>query len=208
MKKYVTEFIGAFFLVFVTLLVSTNGTGALAPLAIGAVLAGMAYAARDSSGAHFNPAISLAVLMQSKLSRFDFPYFVVAQVFGAVIAALLAAFLLHRNGGPGPEARPHDVLPTLLAEFFGSFALAFVVRSVAANPSQEGISHYGLAMGLTFTGLSYALAGISGGAFNPALALGMAVGHLIAWNELWMYLVANLLGAAAAASILLGTKEE
>ena len=71
MKKYVAEFIGTFFLVLVIVLVANNGTGALAPLATGGVLAAMAYTARHISGAHFNPAVSLALLLQGKLSRFD-----------------------------------------------------------------------------------------------------------------------------------------
>ena len=103
MKKYVAEFIGSFFLVFVIVLVANNGTGALAPLAMGGILTVMAYAARPVSGAHFNPAVSLALLLQGKLSRFDFPYYVVAQLLGAILAALLSAFCC---AAPAPVLNP------------------------------------------------------------------------------------------------------
>ena len=176
-------------------------SGALAPLAIGGMLTVMAYAARDLSGAHFNPAVSLAALLQGQLSRFDFPYYVVAQLLGAIPAALLAIFLLRSGGGPAPEPRSYEVLPALLAEFLGTFALAYVVLHVAARPGNENQSHYPLAIGLTVMSAAYALGGISGGAFNPAVAFGFAVGHLAFWDNLWIYLIANLLAAAAAASV-------
>ena len=203
MKKYVAEFIGSFFLVFVIVLVANNGTGALAPLAMGAILTVMAYAARDLSGAHFNPALSLAALMRGQLSRFDFPYYVVAQLLGAMLAALLATFLLRSGGGPPPEPRSYDGLPALLAEFFGSFALVYVVLNVVGRRDHEYEHHYGLALGGTAMSMAYALGGISGGAFNPAVAVGMAVAHLVVWDDLWIYLIANLLGAAAATSVFL-----
>lgn len=201
MKKYVAEFIGTFFLVFILVLVTNNGSGALAPLATGGMLAVMAYAVRDISGAHFNPAVSLAVLLQGKLSRFDFPYYVVAQLLGAIPATLLAIFLLRSGGGPAPEPRSYEVLPALLAEFFGAFALAYVVLNVSARPGNENQSQYPVAIGLTVMSATYALGGVSGGAFNPAVALGFAVGHMGFWDNLWIYLIANLLAAAAAASI-------
>ncbi len=201
MKKYVAEFIGTFFLVFSMVLVTNNGTGALAPLAVGAALTVMTYATAHLSGAHLNPAVSFAVLMRGKLSRFDFPYYVVAQLLGAGLAALIATFLLRSGGGPGPESRSYEVLPALLAEFFGSFALAFVVLNCTTTRANTGNSHYGLAIGLTMLSMSYALGGVSGGAFNPAIALGMSVGHMVAWDDLWLYLLGDLLGAAAGASV-------
>ncbi len=205
MKKYVAEFIGTFFLVLVLVLVTNNGMGALAPLAIGGAMAAMAYTARLISGAHFNPAVSLALLLQGKLSRFDFPYYVVAQLLAAVMAALLAAFLLS-SMGPSPEPRSHDALPALLAEFFGAFALIYVVLNVTAAQSVEDQSHYPLATGISLMTVTYALGGISGGVFNPAVAVGMAVSHLLGWEDLWMYLLGTLLAAAAATSVFQALK--
>ena len=89
----------------------------------------------------------------------------------------------------------------MLAEFFGTFALAYVVLNVATTRSNEGNSHYGLAIGFTVMSAAYALGGISGGAFNPAVALGISIGHMVPWSDIWIYLAGDLLGAAAAATV-------
>ncbi len=200
MKKYLAEFIGTFFFVLVIVMTVNNGTGALAPLAIGSALMVMIYATGHISGGHLNPAVSLAVMLRGKLSRQDFPYYVIAQLLGAALAALIASFLLTSGGGPAPEPRAHDMLPALLAEFFGTFALAFVVLNVATTQTNAGNSHYGLAIGFTVLISAYALGGISGGAFNPAVAVGISVGNIVPWSDIWIYLVGDLLGAAAAAT--------
>ena len=121
------------------------------------------------------------------------------------MAALLASFLLS-SVGPSPEPRSHDALPALLAEFFGAFALFFVVLNVTTAPSLEDQSHYPLAIGLSLMTITYALGGISGGVFNPAVAVGMAVGHMLGWEDLWVYLLGNLLAAAAATSVFQAMK--
>lgn len=198
MKKYIAECIGTFFLVLVIVLTVNNGTGALAPLAMGSALMVMTFAIGHISGAHFNPAVSLAVLMRGKLSRQDFPYYILAQLLGGAAAALIATFLLTSGGGAAPEPRTHDVLPALLAEFFGTFALVFVVLNVSTTQSNLGNSHYGLAIGFTYLTAIYALGGISGGAFNPAVAVGISIGGVVPWSDLWVYLIGGLLGAAAA----------
>ena len=202
MKKYLAEFIGTFFLVFVIVLVAQNGTGALAPLAAGATLVAMAYAASPISGAHFNPVVSLGMMLHGKLSRQDFPYYLLAQLLGAALAALISTFLLRSSQGPGDGAVSHEVLPALLAEFFGAFALTYVALHMASVRSKEGNAHYGPAVGFALLGLTYALDDLSGGAFNPAVALGLSIGHLVHWEEIWVYLLGNLLGGAAAATAL------
>src|ERR1017187_3286102 len=96
MKKYVMEFIGTFFLVFVVgLCVVGIGAGAMAPLAIGTTLMVMVYAGGHISGGHYNPAVTLAVWMRGKLETKDVPGYMAAQFIGAIIAALLVGYLKH-----------------------------------------------------------------------------------------------------------------
>jgi aquaporin Z len=87
----------------------------------------------------------------------------------------------------------------LIAEFIFTFALAWVVLHVATARGTEGNSFYGLAIGFTVVVGAFAVGGISGGAFNPAIALGAMVTGLFEWSNIWIYLLADLLGAAAAA---------
>ncbi len=201
MKKYIVELIGTFFFVLVIVLTVNNGSGALAPLVIGAALMVMVYATAHISGGHLNPAVSMAVMMRGKLSRQDFPYYLLAQLLGAVLAALIASFLLTSNGIVAPEPRSHDMLPAVLAEFLGTFALAFVALNVSTTQSNAGNSHYGLAIGFAMMISTYALGGISGGAFNLAVALGISVGNMVPWSDFWIYIVGDLLGAAAATTV-------
>jgi aquaporin Z len=86
-----------------------------------------------------------------------------------------------------------------VVEFLFTFALAYVVLNVATAPDTEGNSFYGLAIGFTLATGAFAAGSISGGAFNPAVAIGAMVMGLFNWSHIWIYLVANLLGGAAAA---------
>ncbi len=201
MNKYIAEFIGTFFWVLTAVLSANNGSGAMAPLAVGAVVMAMVYAGSHISGGHYNPAVTLAVLMRGKVDRSDAIYYIVVQVLGGLVAAMMAVFLL--NCQVRVDIRPvqHDVLCSLLAEFLGTFALVYVVLNVTTVRSNAGNSHYGLAIGFALAAMGFALKDISGGAFNPAVALGISVAGMTAWSELWIYLAGTLLGAAAAATV-------
>ena len=197
MKKYIVEFIGTFFLVFTVGMVTIEpGAGVLAPLAIGSVLAVMIYAGGHISGGHYNPAVTVAVWLRSKSATKDVVSYIVAQVAAGVLAAFLALFL---KGNPAVTSAAPDVLPALLAEFVFTFALCFVVLNVTTAKGTEGNSYYGFAIGFTVLAGAYAVGSISGAAFNPAVALGITVMGLSAVANIWIFLVANLLGGAVAA---------
>jgi len=200
MKKYLTEGIGTFFLVLTLVLTNNNGAGALAPLAVGSILIAMIYAGSHISGAHFNPAVSLAMLMRGKIDRIDFTYYVLAQVAGGALAAFLGVFLLGCMGAT--EIRPHQnqALCSIMAEFLGAFALTYVVLQVMNREGDQQSSFFGLACGFTYMAAIYGLGAISGGAFNPAVAIGMALSGMASWADLWIYFVGALLGAAVAAT--------
>ena len=94
----------------------------------------------------------------------------------------------------------------LIVEFLFTFALAYVVLNVATARGTEGNSFYGLAIGFTVAAGAFAVGAVSGGAFNPAVAIGAMVMGLLSWSDIWIYLIANLLGGAAAAMVFMYTQ--
>jgi len=204
MKKYLVEFIGTFFLVFtIGMTVIAPGAGAMAPLAIGSILAVMIFAGGHVSGGHFNPAVTLGVWLRGKCDTIDVvPYFV-AQVGAAFVAsfavkALKTGLVTQATAAiVGPLAP--EILPALLAEFLFTFALVWVVLNTATAKGTSGNSFYGLAIGFTVLAGAYAVGGVSGGAFNPAVAVGLCTMGVVAWGSIWIYLIANLVGGAVAA---------
>jgi aquaporin Z len=195
-RKLVVEFIGMFLFVF-TVGMATNkaGAGALAPLAIGSILMVMVFAGGHISGGHFNPAVSTAVRLRGRMTNEEFGAYLVTQFAAAVLAGLLVRYV----GGREAQAVVASDGKMLIVEFLFTFALAWVVLNVATARGTEGNSFYGLAIGFTVVAGALAVGGISGGAFNPAIALGAMVTGLFQWSNIWIYLFADFLGAAAAA---------
>ena len=199
MKKLIMECVGTFFLVFVIgLTVIAPGAGHMAPVAIGAMLMVMVYAGGHISGAHYNPAVTLAVWLRGKCDAKDVPAYMGAQLVGAMLASLLVSVCKH---GGVVMAMPLDVVPALLVELLFTFALAYVVLSVATTKKTAGNSYFGLAIGFTVMAAAYAAGPISGGAFNPAVAIGLTLMGLSSVGHLWVFLLANLAGGALAARV-------
>ncbi len=197
MNKYVTELIGTFFLVLtVGCTVISGAQGVVAPLAIGSALMIMIFAGGHISGGHYNPAVTLGVWLRGRCDAKDvLPYFV-SQLLGAGLAALATRYLV---GAPKAEPGALAVGPALMAEFLFTFALVFVVLNVATAKGTAGNTFYGLAIGFTVTVGACAVGGVSGAAFNPAVALGVSTMGLAKWSNLWIYLVAESLAGAVAA---------
>ena len=194
-RKLGVEFIGTFFLVFtVGMAVATAGT--LAPLAIGAVLMVMVFAGGHVSGGHYNPAVSLAVLLRRKMTPNECVAYIVTQVLAALVAAGVVGILGYT---PKSSLAVAGAGKMLIAEFLFTFALAYVVLNVATSRGTEGNSFYGLAIGFTLAAGAFAVGSVSGGAFNPAVAVGATVMGLFSWGHIWIYLLANFAGGAAAA---------
>jgi len=203
MARYLTEFVGTFFLVLTIGLTVTGGTD-FAPLAIGCALMVMVYMGGHVSGAHYNPAVTLAVWMRGKLSASDVLPYVTSQVLGSLAASLIVLSTSGRTfaPAPGPAAGP---VPALLVEALFTFALALVVLNSATAKATTGNSFYGLAIGFTIVVAAFAGGPISGGAFNPAVGIGPTVIHTAkgggSFGHLWLYLVGPLAGGAAAAAV-------
>ncbi len=196
MRKYIAEFIGTFFLILTIGCTVIPGTpGVIPPLAIGAALMVMVYAAGHVSGGHLNPAVTLAVWIRGRCDTKDvFPYWG-AQVLAGIVAALVAVFLVGKSGTPMeikslPEA--------FVAEFLFTFALAYVVLNAATAKGNAGNSFYGLAIGMTVMVGAFAVGSISGGAFNPAVAVGAAVMKLVSFSQIWVHILADLAGGLVA----------
>src|SRR6185436_18702223 len=209
MPKLLTEFVGTLLFLFAISTAVLSGTP-MAPLAIGASLMIMVYMGGHVSGAHYNPAVSLAVLLRGGIKLAEFVAYAGTQIAGATAAALVAHAIVGRTIAPHP-ADGVSVTGALVVELLFTFALALVVLNSAASADTKGNSFYGLAIGFTIVVAAFAGGPLSGGAFNPALAIGMILvdsgvgdGSTAA---LWIYLVGPLAGGARAA-LVFGIQEQ
>jgi aquaporin Z len=195
-RKLIVEAIGTFFLVLTIGQVMIDpGAGLFAPLAIGAVLMVMIFAGGHISGGHFNPAVTLGVFLRGRATAPELGGYWGAQIAGGLLAVPAIRVL---KGDYTVLPLEPAVGPALLAEFLFTFALVYVVLNVATARGNAGNSHYGLAIGFTVMVGAYAVGPISGGAFNPAVAFAITALGLGTVGNLWIYLVANLLGGTGA----------
>jgi aquaporin Z len=197
MNKYLTEFIGTFFLVLtIGCTVIPGAAGVIPPLAIGSALMVMIFAGGHVSGGHFNPAVTLAVFLRGKCDTKDVVPYWIAQVLGGLVASCSAVWLVGKCGTP---MEIKSIPQAFVAEFLFTFALAYVVLNVATAKGTSGNSFYGLAIGMTVMTGAFAVGGISGGAFNPAVAIGLGTMKLVGFGQIWVHLVADLAGGVVAA---------
>ena len=198
MKNYITEFIGTFFLV---LTIGLTGD----PLAIGVMLMVMVYMGGHISGAHYNPAVSIAMILRGLLTTKEAINYILSQLAGAFLAAIFVQWV----GGAVMEVGPSNtasVLQILSVEAIFTFALVLVILNVATNPKTEGNSYYGLAIGFTIMAGAFSGGGISGGAYNPAVGTGpilvdVIMGEGNTLSNFWYYLVGPIVGAVTAAYV-------
>jgi aquaporin Z len=197
MRKYIAEFIGTFFLVLtVGCTVIPGAAGVIPALAIGAVLMVMIFAGGHISGGHFNPAVTFAIFIRGRLDTKDVIPYWLAQIIAGFAAAFVAMWLVGKSGTP---LEITDIPVVFVAEFLFTFALAYVVLKCATAKVTLDNSFYGLAIGFTVLAGIFAVGAISGGAFNPAVAIGAATMKLVNFSNIWIHLVAEL-----AAGLLAG----
>jgi aquaporin Z len=203
MAKLLTEFIGTFFLVLTVGLTAASGTE-FAPLAVGGAYMVMVYMGWHISGGHYNPAVSLGVWLRGKLSPADLAGYWVAQLIGAVVAALTVNVIAGQAFALEPGLGSTK-LGAFLAESLFTFALVLVMLQVATSEKTAGNSYYGLAIGFTLVVAAYAGGPTSGGAFNPAVGVGpILVNALLgggSFGDVWLYVAGPLLGGAVAAGV-------
>ena len=163
----------------------------------------MIYALGHVSGAHFNPAVTLAVFVRGggKIDLGSAAVYVLSQLAGGFVGGATVAFvpLSATPGYPAPGLGTSSAA-ALVVEVLYTFALCTVVLNVATTKAQENNSFFGLAIGATVCASAFAGGGISGGAFNPAVgtALPFIAGEL---GSIWLYWVGPLTGGALAGAL-------
>ena len=194
MKKYLTEFVGTFFLVLIIGL-SNN------PLAIGFGLTVLVYMGAHISGAHYNPAVSFAMLLRKEINGSDFFKYLLSQILGSFAAAFLVSNMSSNMLVQPDLAEPVAII--LVAELIFTYLLVFVILNVATHPNLDGNSFYGFAIGLTVMAGAFCVGPLSGGVFNPAVSIGPSLVDIITGNGIsqhfvWYYLTAPMAGSVLA----------
>ena len=199
MNKYITEFIGTFFLVLIIGI--TNN-----PIAIGIGLSVLVYMGAHVSGAHYNPVVSLAMFIQKEINRSQLLFYIISQL----IASIAAAFVIQNFDINSFEviANTSNRASFLLAEILFTFLLVFVILNVALHPKLKNNQFYGFAIGLTVAAGAFTVGDISGAVFNPAVSFGPSFFAIVDPNELssavqsndffLYYLIASLIGSLIA----------
>jgi aquaporin Z len=143
----------------------------------------------------------VAVFLRGKLSAIDLGAYVASQLVAGVAAAGVARFVINTHPAALSLHGSRAIWAAVVAELAFTFALAYVVLNVATSKDHPNNSFYGLAIGFTIMVGAVAVGSVSGGAFNPAVGLGMIVAGLASWSMLWIYAVATLAGGALAAMV-------
>jgi aquaporin Z len=209
MPRYLTEFVGTLFFVMSIGLAVASG-GPLTPVFIGSALMVVVYMGAPVSGAHYNPAVTLALFLRRKMPRGDLLAYWIAQLLGASVGAYLSYMFVDHTFAPAPAATT-GTGAALLVELLYTCLLALVVLNCAARDAIKGNSYYGLAIGFTIVVAAATGGPISGGAFNPAVATGSILINALSGpgdlGHLWLYLVGPFAGGALAA-LLFGLQGE
>jgi aquaporin Z len=198
--KYFGEFLGTYMLVLTVGFCVLSGTaGAWAVTAIACSLMVMIYALGGVSGANFNPAVSLALVMAGKMELGEALPYMVIQILAGILAGISYGFCMWQvfDGGP---AHGHTWGQAALAEIIYTFMLCFVVLNVAVSKDAPN-QYFGLAIGFVVIAGGYGAGGISGGCFNPAVAFGIDVSSFGMNFAYWSfyYAIFEFVGAALAA---------
>ena len=214
--KLAVECLGTFFLCF-TVALSAGQVASLAGIAIGSALMCAIYFGGHISGANYNPAVSLGLLIRGVLQPKDFIMYVIAQLTGATLAAGIVLpiaassdlFPLGVIGHPAIAAKDSSgTISALLAEIVLTFALVHVVLHTATTTYSEGKSYYGLAIGFTVASGAISVGGVSGGAFNPAVGMLTLFSDdkpNTSYESIWIYWVGPLLGGTLAGILFRAT---
>ena len=198
MNKYTIEFLGTFFLVLIIGL-SQN------PVAIGLGLAVLVYMGAHISGAHYNPVVSLAMLINNQIELKEFSFYLASQLLGSVAATY---FIMLLGNDFNVVSNTNDISSFFVAEILFTFLLVFVILNVALTKNLKGNQFYGLAIGLTVTAGAFAVGNISGGVFNPAVSFGpslfsfidpQVVGTNVSSSDFFIYyLISGIIGSVIA----------
>jgi aquaporin Z len=215
-KKGVSEFLGTFFLVLTVGLNVTGGSAAPA-LSIGASLMCMIYALGGVSGAHFNPAVTLALVMAGKEKAANIPLYMASQVAGGLAAAATFVALTGANVDLKPGA-DFGWTAAAFAEIMYTFVLCFVVLNVATLSAGAHLTNggkasqiYGLAIGFCIIVGGYAIGSVSGGSLNPAVSIALDASSAMKGGSFMncaAYSAFEFVGAGLAAGAFMVVRDE
>jgi aquaporin Z len=203
MKQYIAELIGTFTLVFcgcgaIVTNEFSNGTVTHSGIALtfGLVVMSLIYAFGESSGAHFNPAVTIAFTYAKKFPLKEVPKYILAQCIGAILAALMLVILFPENEFLGTTLPQIDVWRAFLFEVILTFFLMLVIINVSTGSKETGIMA-GIAIGGVVWFEAQFAGPITGASMNPARSIGPALisGHI---EHLWLYIFAPIVGALLA----------
>ena len=196
-SKLIAEFIGTFFLALTICTAAVHGSaGDYAPFAIAATLMVMIYAVGHISGAHFNPAVTVAVWLRGACEKSDVVPYISVQALAGVLAAIVSQEILLAE--PSVTAIDMDATNALAAEFLYTFALVYVILNVATSDATQGNGYYGAAISFVVLAGALTVGGISGGSFNPAVSGALLVSGAIELSDLWIHLVPQFLAGVLA----------
>lgn len=201
----IAEFIGTFFLVMTIsmCLQQSQVVGALGPIGIGFVLCSYIFAYGYISGAIYNPAVSVALVMIQLMEIRKAILYTISQLLGGFCGALLSWYLVGINDAfkaPAPQtSQSADVARSAVAEFVFTFGLINIIFNVACSRQRDN-QHYGLAIGCYIIAAAFCVGGISGGSFNPAVATSLQVVNCMVnkchdIQYLWLYWLCPILAA-------------
>jgi len=200
MKKYIIEGIGTYFLV---LIIGLTGN----PIAIGIGLSILVYMGAHISGAHYNPAVSLAMIIRGEISIMECLKYILSQCIGAFAGAY--SIVLLGVDALSVVSNTDSMTSFFMAEIIFTFLLVFVILNVATHPDTKNNQYYGLAYGLTVAAGAFSVGEISGAVFNPAVSFGPSLLSLINPDLEFSNLVSHnffiyYLGATAIGSVIAG----
>lgn len=211
-KNYLIEAIGTFFLVFAGTgaIIVNDATGALGHVGVaitwGLIVMVLIYAIGDTSGAHMNPAVTIAFWIAKRFEGKKVTPYIIAQFVGAFLASMLLKYLFSQNETLGASLPSSTWQQSFIFELILTFLLMYIILNVSTGAKEKGITA-GIAIGAT-VGLEAMFAGpICGASMNPVRSIAPAVisGHI---EYLWVYVVATILGAILAVLFCKLTRQE
>jgi len=201
-KNCISEFLGTFILVATVGANVLTGSSTWAVLSIASSLMVAIFALASVSGANFNPAVSLALFLNGSMKASEMAMYMVSQLAGGITAALCATAAFGEFSNFGPAGK-YTWVEAGIAETLYTFMLCFVVlRAAVADCNPSTNEYFAVAIGFVVVAGGYAAGGISGGAFNPAVAFGLDVASAhLGVKYCFVYTGFELLGAALAVAV-------
>jgi len=203
MRKYVAELLGTFIMVFCgtgAMVIDQQSGGAVTHVGVaitwGLVVMSLIYALGEVSGAHMNPAVSIAFTIAGRFDRKQLLPYIISQLAGALLASLALRLLFPANDLLGATLPAGSAIQSFVLELLLTFFLMLVVLNVATGSKEQGL-FAGISIG-SVVGLEAMFAGpVCGASMNPARSIAPALvsGHL---DHLWVYIIAPIVGAAIA----------